>query len=183
MSDYFSHNDNLLMVKLAKDAVEKFVRKGERASLADVPPSFKRKLSCFVTLKDKHDLRGCIGTIEPYDTLFESIIDNAIAAASRDHRFPPVTEDELGGLNYEVSVLSEPEIFSPSTADELLNNIKNKGLIIRKDLRGAVYLPQVWEHFSDSREFLSSLCRKAGLSGNEWKDFRNMKFFVFSLLN
>jgi uncharacterized protein len=182
MNNYFSDSDKSLMVSLAKDAVEMFVKSGERASLKDVPQSFKQKLACFVTLNDKRDLRGCIGTIEPYASLYESIVDNAIAAASRDHRFTPVSEDELKDLSYEVSVLSKPEPYEPKSPDELLLNIKNKGLIIRKDFRSAVYLPQVWEHFSESKEFLSSLCRKAGLSGNEWKDYRSMKFFVFSLL-
>ncbi|MDD5362114.1 MAG: AmmeMemoRadiSam system protein A [Ignavibacteria bacterium] len=182
MNKYFSDSDKLLMVNLAKDSVEMFVRRGERASLEDVPQSFKKKLACFVTLNDKKDLRGCIGTIEPYGTLYESIVDNAIAAASRDHRFPPVTSDELQNLSYEVSVLSKPELYEPKSLEDLLLNIKNKGLIIRKDFRSAVYLPQVWEHFSDSRDFLSSLCRKAGFTGNEWADYRNMKFFVFSLL-
>ena len=56
-------------------------------------------------------MRGCIGTIEPEkDTLAEELIANAISAAARDPRFPPVREDELPGLKYSVDVLSQPEL-------------------------------------------------------------------------
>ncbi len=183
MEKYFSEKDTQTMSELAKAAVELFVKTGKRAELKEIPPALMKRLACFVTLDYNDNLRGCIGTIEPAGTLYESIIDNAIAAASRDYRFSPVTESELSGITYEVSVLSEPEPFKPADAESLLGEIKGKGLIIRKDLRGAVYLPQVWEHFTDSRDFLSSLCRKAGLASNEWKDYRGMKFFVFTLLH
>ncbi|MCE1165510.1 MAG: AmmeMemoRadiSam system protein A [Bacteroidetes bacterium] len=182
MEKYFSDEDKKIMTALAKDAVERYVRTGKRASLSEAPASLKKNLACFVTLNYGGDLRGCIGTLEPEGTLYDSIIDNAISAASRDYRFAPVEEKELQGITYEVSVLSEPVPFAPSSADELLTGIKGKGVIIRKDLRSAVYLPQVWEHFTDSGDFLSSLCRKAGFSPNEWKDYRNMYFFVFNLM-
>ncbi len=183
MENYFSEEDRNIMTALAKDAVERYVKSGKRASLSDVPASLMKKLACFVTLNYGGDLRGCIGTLEPVGTLYESIVDNAIAAASRDFRFSPVTVPELSGITYEVSVLSEPEPYTPSSAGELLGFIKDKGLILRKDFRSAVYLPQVWEHFAKSEDFLSSLCRKAGMSSGEWKDFRNMNFFVFNLLH
>ena len=183
MEKYFTEKDTRVMSDLAREAVEKFVKTGERAELKEIPPALMKRLACFVTLNYNDNLRGCIGTIEPAGTLYESIIDNAIAAASRDYRFSPVSESELPGITYEVSVLSEPAPFKPADAESLLSEIKGKGLIIRKDLRGAVYLPQVWEHFTDSRDFLSSLCRKAGLASNEWKDYRGMNFFVFTLLH
>ncbi len=36
-------------------------------------------------------------------------ISNAISAATKDPRFPPVREDELDELSYSVDVLSSPE--------------------------------------------------------------------------
>jgi hypothetical protein len=140
--------------------------------------SLKKWLACFVTLNDEKDLRGCIGTIEPVDKLYESIIDNAISAAMRDPRFSPVTKDELAGLKYEVSVLSQPRDIFFSTKDELFEKIKDRGVIISKSGQRAVYLPQVWEHFTSPESFLTSLCRKAGLGSGEWKE-KGMKFLVF----
>jgi AmmeMemoRadiSam system protein A len=136
-----------------------------------------------VTIYSSGELRGCIGTIEPVDTLYNSIVENAISAATRDYRFSPVREKELSNLNYEISVLSPPVLFEPESSEELFRGINGKGLIIKKDFRSAVYLPQVWEHFSEENDFLKSLCQKAGLHPDEWKHFKGMKFYVFNLIN
>lgn len=179
--DAFMREERELMEKIAKEAVEAYVTKGDRIQIEDIPESLKKRLACFVTLNDERDLRGCIGTLEPVDKLYLSIIDNAISAASRDPRFPPVTKKELKGLKYEVSVLSEPVEIGFSSTEDLFAKIKNKGVIISKSGYRAVYLPQVWEHFSEPESFLSSLCRKAGLRSTEWKE-KGMKFFVFENL-
>jgi AmmeMemoRadiSam system protein A len=72
----------------------------------------QQRAACFVSIKTSEgDLRGCIGTIEPEkNTLTEEIILNAMSAASRDPRFPPVSAEELPNLKYSVDVLSQPEL-------------------------------------------------------------------------
>jgi hypothetical protein len=179
----FTKTETTLMEDIAKNTVELFVKEGRKYKPNDYPASFDERLACFVTLYCNGNLKGCIGTIDPVGTLCESIVDNAISAASRDYRFSPVKEKELSGMSYEVSVLSKPEPFEPASADDLLNSIKDKGVIIKKDFSSAVYLPQVWEHFSSAADFLSSLCLKAGLSANEWKNYKHLKIQLFKLLN
>lgn len=94
---------------LARATVEHFVIEGSQLK---VPPTDSELLhsraGCFVSLKTLDgELRGCIGTIEPArDTLAEEIIANAINAATRDPRFPPVASEELANLRYSVDVLS-----------------------------------------------------------------------------
>ncbi len=97
-------------VSLAKEAVEKWVKDGLKISVPKpLPEIFKRRAGCFVTLYKNGELRGCIGTILPvYDNLAEEIIENAIAACSRDPRFYPVEVSELPLIEYKVDVLSEP---------------------------------------------------------------------------
>jgi len=177
----FTSKEREFMENLARQAVESYIGEDKKIKTDDVPDSLRQRLACFVTINDENDLRGCIGTIEPVDKLYKSIIENAISAATRDPRFPPVTKKEFGGLKYEVSVLSEPAELSFSGLDDLLNKIKDKGVIISKYGRRAVYLPQVWEHFSSPERFLSSLCIKAGLSSNDWKE-KDMEFFIFEKL-
>lgn len=179
----FTETEITLMEDIARKSVELYVKEGKIFKPVEYPDSFNRRLACFVTLNYKDNLRGCIGTIEPVGTLCDSIVSNAISACSRDYRFSPVTEKELPYLSYEVSVLSEPVQFVPKSADELLKSIKNKGVILKKDFRSAVYLPQVWEHFNSADDFLSSLCIKAGMSANEWKNYKDMKIQLFELLN
>ncbi len=42
--------------------------------------------------------------------------------------------------------------------------------MLRQGNRGATYLPQVWENVSDEEEFFGSLCQKAGLDHDCYKD-------------
>jgi AmmeMemoRadiSam system protein A/AmmeMemoRadiSam system protein B len=98
---------------LARQAIEAFVRDGR---LIEAPENrselLNQRAACFVSIKTlEGDLRGCIGTIEPEkNSLAEELIANAISAASRDPRFPPVRADELPDLRYSVDVLSQPEL-------------------------------------------------------------------------
>jgi AmmeMemoRadiSam system protein A/AmmeMemoRadiSam system protein B len=97
---------------LAREAVETFVLNGtELKPSGNVSEMLLVRASCFVSLKTlQGQLRGCVGTIEPVKaTLAEELIANAINAAARDPRFPPVSAAELPNLRYSVDVLSEPE--------------------------------------------------------------------------
>ena len=54
----------------------------------------------FVTLRRTRDgeLRGCVGQLESSDPLVETVAAMAVAAATRDGRFDPVTAGELASL-------------------------------------------------------------------------------------
>jgi len=107
-------------VTLARRAIESYVATGScdvpEALMGAIPPG---RAGAFVSIHSADgDLRGCIGTITPAcATLAEEIVQNAIWACSRDHRFSPVREDELSGLNVKVDVLSVPE--DVKSADDL----------------------------------------------------------------
>ena len=85
-------------------------------------------------------MRGCIGTVEPaYADLAHEIINNAIAAATRDPRFEPVQECELGHLTYSVDVLSPPErIDGPDALDP-----RRYGVIVQSGRRRGLLLPDL----------------------------------------
>jgi AmmeMemoRadiSam system protein A len=88
------------------------------------------RAGAFVTLHHHGELRGCIGTIQPTQAnLAEEVIANAIAAASRDPRFPPVGRHELADLDVKVDVLTEPE---PVEGVEDLDP-KRYGLIVQSE--------------------------------------------------
>lgn len=127
--------------------------------------------ACFVSLHKGKDLRGCIGSLEAYRSLNDDIIHNAISAAQRDPRFPPVTEDELESLTVEVSVLSPVTTLEANDEDDLLEQLNPHvdGLIIDNGMgHRATFLPQVWEQLPDKKEFLAHLKRKAGLAVDVW---------------
>ena len=131
----------------------------------------KEKRGTFVTLIKNGLLRGCIGHIEPEQAIYKDVIENALLAAFDDNRFPPLKNEELDSVEIEISILTEPkELVYTDTADllEKLDTTKS-GVILKKGSKEATYLPQVWEDFSGPEDFLSSLCEKAGLSGDAWQ--------------
>lgn len=104
---------------VARRAVETFVLTGKQVPLVQDPSGLlAERAACFVSIKTKDgDLRGCIGTVEPAkETLAEELIANAINAATRDPRFPPVAPGELENLVYSVDILGAPE---PTTFEDL----------------------------------------------------------------
>ena len=128
-----------------------------------------RAKGLFVTLRRKTgELRGCIGRIEsdtPLSTLLPTV---TLDAALRDSRFQPVSAEELEQLTVEVSVLTPPQpIQSPQ---EIVAG--RDGVVLRKDDRSGVFLPQVWTESGMTRlEFLRELAhQKAALPPDAWKD-------------
>jgi AmmeMemoRadiSam system protein A len=128
----------------------------------------QRPSGVFVTLHEKDgDLRGCIGTIEPVAPLVEAVAANAVNAAFRDPRFPPVTPAELEDLHLEISVMSPIVPVDDPDAIE----VGRDGLIIRRGNRAGLLLPQVaTEQGWDRETFLRQTCVKAGLPADSWRD-------------
>lgn len=142
-----------------------------------VYPKLNETLGAFVTLKINNDLRGCIGYIIGQKPLFDTVVEAAKQSAFSDPRFPQLTKKELEKVQIEISVLSH---FTPiESYDEI--EVGKHGLLLDEGGR-AVLLPQVaTEHNYDRSQFLTSLCHKAGLYGEYWKE-RVLKLKVFTAL-
>jgi len=140
-----------------------------RSALSDT--SFQARCATFVTLKHKGQLRGCIGRLSASDPLAEGVRRNAINAAFHDPRFSPLTEKELGQIEIEVSVLTEPQPLAFSDPEDLLRKLRANvdGVIIRQGHASATFLPQVWDQLPKKEDFLGHLCLKAGLPRDAWK--------------
>ena len=120
------------LVVLARRAIESFVRDGERIDPPDeLSGEMGRPAGAFVTIRRQGALRGCIGTTQPTcPTVAEEVIRNAVSAATRDHRFRPVTMGELDTLDIKVDVLSEMEpVEGPDQLDP-----KRYGLLVQSEL-------------------------------------------------
>jgi AmmeMemoRadiSam system protein A/AmmeMemoRadiSam system protein B len=145
---------------LARLAVETFTREGRQIE----PPAsiWQQPAACFVSIKTlTGDLRGCIGTIEPVkSSLAEELVANAIHAATRDPRFPPVTTEELPDLRYSVDVLSAPE---PASLEEL--DPKIYGVIVEDEsrTRRGLLLPDI-EGVETVEQQIAIAARKAGIA-------------------
>ena len=148
---------------LARRAVEAFVleRRIIEVSTASLPSLLQQRAACFVSIKtDRGELRGCIGTIEPAQPMLaEELVANAISAATRDPRFPPVAPAELSLLYYSVDVLSEPE----ATCFEELDPARY-GVIVEDEerTRRGLLLPDI-EGVETARQQVEIAARKAGI--------------------
>jgi len=140
----------------------------DEKSLLDAYPFLIEDGAAFVTLKYKHDLRGCIGSVLAYRSLYNDISHNAIAAAFNDPRFHPLCQNELPYIDLEVSVLSKPEILEYKDFSDLIQKVRPNidGLIISYNGYQGTFLPQVWEQLKTPKDFLEHLSMKAGL--NPW---------------
>ena len=151
------------VVKLAREAVESYVREGKTAEPGELTPEMRERAGVFVSLHEHGQLRGCIGTFEPAkDNVAEEVIANAISASTMDPRFPPVTESELEDLEYSVDILTKPE---PVTDISQLDP-NEYGVIVESGWRRGLLLPDL--EGVDSVEEQIALCRlKAGISAGE----------------
>jgi MEMO1 family protein len=134
--------------------------------------------SCFVSLHQRGQLRGCVGTLEPRATLFEEIVRSARAAATADPRFDPVSPEELDCLELEVSVLSPVEPLPAASEEEALRTLRPgvDGLVLRAGGRSGVFIPAMWEQLPEPRDFLARLRVKAGLPPEWLPDTRLYRF-------
>lgn len=131
-----------------------------------VPAEARTHGGCFVTLfREGGELRGCIGTFEVDRPLWSVVETMAVAAASRDPRFPPLASDELERCTIDISTLSVPVPTPPEAV-----SVGEHGVVIRGRGRRGVLLPQVASERGWDREtFLEHTCRKAGLRPDDWR--------------
>lgn len=156
-------------------------RQGEfDLSKYSLTPLLKTNMATFVTLKIHGNLRGCIGSLAPIESLYRSVHNNAVNAALRDPRFEPVQSAELSRIDVVVSILS-PIRDIPSLADF---KIGQQGIILEKGRYGAVYLPEVaTEQGWTVEETLASLSQKAGLLQDAWREGATFRVFESVVLS
>lgn len=153
---------------IARTTLVEFLSKGKIPLVAPKNEILLKPMGAFITLRNKNELRGCIGQIETKKPLYKTIQEMAISSATKDPRFLPVTTKELGEIIIEVSVLTPPK--KVTSWQEIKLGVH--GVIVEKGWNKGVFLPQVaTETGWDLQQFLSALCsEKACLSPDCYKD-------------
>jgi len=173
VDDKLTSEEKQFLLRLARQSIEAGVRSQSLPGieLAGLSPILRTEGASFVTLTIQGELRGCIGALEPYQSLAEDVREHAVAAALEDYRFPHVRESELSLITIEVSRLTIPGILEYKDADDLLSKLHPgvDGVILRDGFRRATFLPQVWEKIPDPPAFLANLCYKMGAAPDTWK--------------
>ena len=160
--------------QVARAALEHGVRSGTplRVALEDHPAALHASRGCFVTLRKEGNLRGCLGSLEARAPLALEVARLAYAAAARDPRFGPVTEDELAAITVKLSVLSVPMPVAVASEAALLATLRPgvDGVIFSDGRATATFLPEVWGSFPTPQAFIDQLRVKAGLAADHWSD-------------
>lgn len=160
------------LLALAREAIRSALDRREPVVPQPLPAAWQAPAACFVTLHLAGQLRGCIGTLTPREPLWKAVLRYARAAAFEDHRFSPVTAEELDALHVEISRLTEPIPLEAPTPEALLQALVpgRDGVILQGPRPGggsfqATFLPQVWAQLPQAEAFLDHLSRKAGCPG------------------
>jgi AmmeMemoRadiSam system protein A len=153
------------LLRTARESIAAHFQR-RRPRLPAATGALAEKRGAFVTLHQKDgELRGCIGMMRSDRPLLETVERMAVAAATEDGRFDPVTEAELAGLTIEISALGPLEPIRPEDVE-----VGRHGLLIGYGSRRGVLLPQVpVEQGWDRETFLAHTCRKAGLPEDTWR--------------
>jgi AmmeMemoRadiSam system protein A len=162
--------------RIARTVIESKSRGKPLSPSSPTTEKLKEGRGAFVCIYKQGMLRGCIGSLDAADPLHKTVEEMAQAAAFRDPRFTPVSEDELPYLDMEISVLTPlTEIHDREEIE-----VGKHGIMIRKGVVSGLLLPQVaTERNWDRITFLQETCRKAGLPRDAWKD-KETKIYVFS---
>ncbi|MBT3175972.1 MAG: AmmeMemoRadiSam system protein A [Desulfobacula sp.] len=175
MAEQLSEQEGSWLLKLArKNILDRFEKENKIPGSLETEVSslvFEKYRGTFVTLHKKGDLRGCIGNIDPIKTILQGVMDNAGNAAFNDSRFNPLSFEELKDTIIEISILTPPKNLDYKDSKDLTAKLRPHidGVIIKKQYKSATFLPQVWGQLNDPETFLTQLCYKAGLSGEEWR--------------
>lgn len=166
--DILNEAERKELLGIARSTVESYVQNGIIPAFETSAGNIQKPLGAFVTLKENGQLRGCIGRFEASEPLYKIVQQMAVAAATQDTRFNPVSPGELKKLEYEISVLSP--LRKILNAEEIA--LGRHGVSVSKGFHHGVFLPQVATETGWSKEeFLSELCsQKAGLPRNCWQD-------------
>jgi len=175
VSESLTHEEELACLNLARQTLEHYFKTGEHLRPPIGSGTLKEKRGVFVTLTVDGELRGCIGYPLPVKPLDETIIEMAVAAATQDTRFEPLSANELKKLKIEISVLGLPKPIG--RAEEV--QVGCHGIIVSKGFQRGLLLPQVpVEHGWDRETYLCHGCLKAGLPPDAWKKGAEIEVFT-----
>ncbi len=173
-----SDKDKKDLLYMARETIKKYIKEQKTPDFSknDFSDNLKQESGAFVTLTKNGELRGCIGQFKATKPLYLVVQDMAIASATEDKRFEPVSHDEIDKLELEISVLSPMKEIS--SIDEI--RMGKHGIYIKKDYMSGTFLPQVGKETKWSKEeFLGHCARdKAGIGWDGWKD-KDVQIFIY----
>jgi len=162
------------LIQIARQTLEHFVKTGEVRSAKPEDPALCQPGACFVTLRIKGELRGCVGMLIPERSLYEEVVRMTKAACSEDFRFGPLRPEELRDVSIEISVVSPLE--KVRSWSEI--QAGRHGIYLRWKERSGAFLPEVAEQMKwSAEEFVKNCCQeKAHIPESVWPEIEFYRF-------
>ncbi len=171
---YLADAEREELLRIARRAATTWLREGRIPEESPASEKLNAPGAAFVTLTEHGHLRGCIGYTEARAPLYRTVQECAVASATEDPRFLPVSPAEIGSVRIEISVLTPLLPIRPDAVD-----VGVHGLMVRRGARRGLLLPQVPTEYGWDREtFLDQVCVKAGLPRDAWR--RGAELFGFT---
>ncbi len=173
-----THSDKEELLRIARNTVQAYLKDNKIPDIKTetLSPALLSKGGAFVTLKLNGELRGCIGHFEADNPLYKIVQQMAVASATQDYRFSPVTAPEMKQIDIEISVL---------TPMQKIDDVKRirlgiDGIYIKKGYRSGTFLPQVATDTGwNLEEFLGHCARdKARIGWDGWKD-KDTEIYIY----
>lgn len=159
-----SYEDGARAVELAREAVESYVRNGQREQPGSMRDAFYARTGAFVRLEStrgRGSLRGCAGGYQSDDRLGHVLVDAAIEAASQDSAGSEITPAELDSLTVSVCAVRNVVLTDDPVEDI---EVGAHGVAIDTPEDACWLYPTVpVEHGWSPEEYLTRVSRKAGL--------------------
>ncbi|MFT5425597.1 MAG: AmmeMemoRadiSam system protein A [Gammaproteobacteria bacterium] len=167
----YTQEQNQTLLSIARSSIGHGLQSGqpEIIDINNYDDELQDIRATFVTLKISGSLRGCIGTLVAKYPLVESVAEYAYAAAFRDPRFKPLSQDEFEKITLSISILTPAEPIEFDSDADLIQKLEPHidGLIINSGNRSATFLPAVWESLTHAEQFLIQLKEKAQILPEE----------------
>ncbi len=162
---YLADEERQELLRIARRAATTWLREGRIPEESPASEKLNAPGAAFVTLTDRGRLRGCIGYTEARAPLYRTVQECAVASATEDPRFLPLSPAEIGSVRIEISVLTPLLPIRPEAVE-----VGVHGLMVKRGGRRGLLLPQVpGEHGWDRETFLAQVCLKAGLPRDAWR--------------
>lgn len=167
-------HDKAQLLAIARRSIRQgfYTREPLEVDLTSLSDALLEQTGSFVTLTQKNQLRGCVGTVIGSHPLAQSVANSAYSSAYEDLRFPPLSDSEFDALRIEVSVLSKLDWIEARSQDELVSQLRpfEDGLVIKDEEHIGTFLPKVWRQIDDPLTFVLHLKTKANMSADYWSD-------------
>ena len=174
--EYLNKDEKGKLLQIARASIIEAVT-GKREEQPEVTEErLKENTGAFVTIKKHGQLRGCIGYIIAVKPLHETVKEVAKSAAINDHRFRPVSDEELKDIELEISALTPLKRITDVGEIE----VGKHGIYMKRGFYSGILLPQVATEYGwDRQTFLEHTCMKAGLPKDAWKD-ESTEIYIYS---